>query len=173
MVCALWLVVASASAFAQGRDLAGTWTPDAERNRDAPRGGGGAGTGGGLMKGGSGGAGDLTITLDKASFTIERTSGGSSARTVYRLDGKQTVNGEGPTAWRSRATWNADTLVVSMTRHAEGAQSQTMKYFLENGELVQQVSRPAAGGRPAVASKTYYRRKASAGLPESRSVLLR
>jgi len=160
MVCALWLVAASAPAFAQGRDFAGAWTPDAERNRDAPRGGGGAGTGGGLMKGGSGGAGDLTIALDKASFTIERTSAGASARTVYRLDGKQTVNGEGPTAWRSRATWNADTLVVSMTRNTpQGAQNQTVKYFLENGELVQQVSRPAAGGRPAVTSKTYYRRK--------------
>jgi len=161
MVCALWLLVASAPAFAQGRDFAGTWTPDAERNRDAPRGsGGGAGTGGGLMKGGSGGTGDLTITLDKASFTIQRASGGASARTVYRLDGKQTVNGEGPTAWRSRATWEADTLVVSMARNTpEGVQNQTVKYFLENGALVQQVSRPAAGSRPAVTSKMYYRRK--------------
>jgi len=164
-VFAVWCGLASAAALAQGRDFAGTWTPDAEKNHDAPRGGGGAGTGGGRMKSGGGGAdagaGDLIITVDKTSFTIQRASGDASARTVYRLDGKESVNGDGPTAWRSHVKWDADALVVSMMRRTpQGVQSQTVKYYREGDDLVQQVSRPAAVGRPAVTSKTYYRSKA-------------
>ena len=159
----LCVVLAGATAFAQGRDFSGRWTPDAEKNRDAPRGGGGAGTGGGRMQGGGGGnagTSELTITLDKTSFTIGRTSEGASAKTVYRLDGKETVNGDGATAWRSRAKWDGEALVVSMSRNTpQGTQTQTVRYYLEGDDLVQEVSRPAANGRPGLTSKTYYRRK--------------
>jgi hypothetical protein len=144
---------------AQGRNFAGTWTPDPAKNQGAPHGGGGAGTGGGRMQNAPGSS-DMVITLDAASFVISRTGGGGESKTTYRLDGKATTNGSGPNGWSSRARWDGNTLVVSMSRRTPtGEQRQTARYSLEGDDLVQAVERPAFGTAPAVTSKTYFKRK--------------
>ena len=109
---------------------------------------------------GAPGNSDMVITLDAAAFVIARTGGGGESKTTYRLDGKATTNGSGPNGWSSKAKWDGDALVVSMSRSTpNGEQRQTVKYYLEGDDLFQEVTRPASGTAKAVTSKTYFKKK--------------
>ena len=92
---------------AQGKaNFAGKWTYNAEKSTQptggGPGGGGGAGGGGGMGGGRGGfGGGDMVVTQDANTLTMERTmpsrDGGDPTKmtTKYGLDGKETTNTTG------------------------------------------------------------------------------
>jgi hypothetical protein len=98
---------------AQGKaNFAGNWTYNAEKSaqpQGAP-GGGGGGMGGG--RGGMGG-GDMVVTQDANTLSIERSRPGQDGTPVktttkYTLDGKETTNTTARGESKSTATWAAD-----------------------------------------------------------------
>jgi hypothetical protein len=101
---------------AQGKaNFAGNWTYNAEKSAQ-PQGAPGGGGGGGGMGGGRGGfgAGNMVVTQDANTLTMERTmpgrDGGDPTKitTKYGLDGKETTNSTGMGESKSTATWSAD-----------------------------------------------------------------
>src|SRR5215472_2631743 len=84
------MVMFAVSVFAQAPNFSGKWTADAEKNAAAMAGGGGGGRTGG---GGRGmGGGDMTITQDGKTLTIERQGANGATKTVYNLDGSDSKN---------------------------------------------------------------------------------
>ena len=82
------LVAFAVGAYAQKPDFSGKWVLDPAKTEGGPGGGGGGGRAGG----GGGGAAPLTITQTATDLTIERTMGETVTKTVYKLDGKESVN---------------------------------------------------------------------------------
>jgi len=144
---AIAVVLFASGLSAQGKNFAGKWTPDAEKNAAA---GGGGGRGGGR-----GGGGPMTITQDAKTLTIERDMGGTPLKQVYNLDGSESKNtmpgrqGGEPTTNTSTAKWDGDKLVIT-TKTANG--EQVTSWYLEGGELVNE--RQGQNG----AVKTYYKK---------------
>ncbi len=150
---AVAVVLFASGLAAQGKNFAGKWTPDAEKNAAAMAGGGGGGRAGGGGGGGRGGGGAMTITQDAKTLTIERTVGENTLKSVYNLDGSESKNmgmgRGGQTEQVSTAKWDGDKLVIT-TKGANG--DTTQSWYLEGGELVNE----RTGQNGAV--KTYYKK---------------
>jgi hypothetical protein len=111
-------------------NFSGSWSFNAEKSDfgQPPQGGGG-------MRMGGFGGGNLTAKQEANLLTVERTrtgQGGQSMTTTskYTLDGKVSVNTMGMGESKSTATWSADgkslTIVTSRTMERDG-QSMEMK----------------------------------------------
>ena len=146
-VCgAVAMMLVAASAFAQGKpNFTGKWTIDAEKT-----------TAGGGRAGG-GGAAVTTITMDAATFTMEREgrNGGPATKTVYKLDGTESKNmmagrqGGEPTEVVSTVKVDGAKVVVT-TKNPNGDQVTT--WYMEGEWLVSE--RTTQNG----AQKTYYKK---------------
>ena len=106
-------VVLAVGVMAQGKtDFSGTWKRDAARS-DAPQMGRG-GPGGGAPP-----AGDITLTIAQTAteITIERKMGETAQKSVYKLDGSESVN---PSMRggdvKSKAKWDGANLVIESTQ---------------------------------------------------------
>lgn len=126
---AIAVVLFASGLSAQGKNFAGKWTPDTEKNAAAGGGGGG----------GRGGPGPMTITQDAKTLTIERMAGENTIKTVYNLDGSESKNsmpgrqGGAPTEVTSVAKWDGDKLVIT-TKTANGETVQ--KWYMDGANLV-------------------------------------
>jgi hypothetical protein len=79
---------------------------------------------------------------------------------LYRLDGAETVNQMGMLTFTTKASWDADRLVLSSAVSAEGnAAVGTMKdiYRLDHGELIVDSTRTAPAG--VFTSRTVHKRQ--------------
>ena len=148
-------VVLSASLFAQAKpNFSGKWALDQEKTmaaNPAPAGGGG---GGARMGGGGGGmAVPVTITMDAATFKMERAMQDNVMTTTYKLDGSESKNmamGRGGQSEQvSHAKIDGDKLVVTTTT-ANG--DQVTKWYMDGAWLVSE--RTTQNG----AQKTYYKK---------------
>lgn len=105
-------VVLAIGAMAQGKtDLSGAWKRDATRSDAPPAGRGGPG-GGAPM-------GDVTLTITQtaAEITIERKMGEMAQKSVYKLDGSESVNpGMRGGEVKSKAKWEGANLVIESTQ---------------------------------------------------------
>ena len=105
-------VVLAVGVMAQGKtDFSGTWKRDATRS-DAPQ----------MGRGGAGGgapAGDVTMTIAQTAsdITIERKMGETAMKSVYKLDGSESVNpGARGGDVKSKAKWEGATIVIESTQ---------------------------------------------------------
>jgi hypothetical protein len=105
-------VVLAVGVMAQGKtDFSGTWKRDATRS-DAPQ----------MGRGGPGGGaptGDVTMTITQtaADLTIERKMGENVQKSVYKLDGSESVNaGARGGEVKSKASWDGANLVIESTQ---------------------------------------------------------
>ena len=97
---------------AQGKtDFAGAWKRDAAKS-DAPQMGRGGPGGGGMM-------GDVTMTVTQTAseLAIDRKMGEMSQKSVYKLDGSESVNpGMRGGDVKSKAKWDGANLVIESTQ---------------------------------------------------------
>ena len=116
-----------AVAFAQKPDFSGTWTLDPEAS-GAPAGGGGGGM--------RGGGGPMTVKQTADTLTVERSMGGNTMTSTYKLDGTESTNqmmGRGGSMEaKSTAKWDGNKLVIT-TKVGDNENTQT--WSLENGVL--------------------------------------
>jgi hypothetical protein len=97
-----------AVAIAQTPDFSGKWTQDVEKSDPAPQGrGGGAGRG----------PQSFTITQTATEFTMERETPNGVMKTVYKLDGSESVNAGGRGGdITSKSAWEGGKLVTKYSR---------------------------------------------------------
>lgn len=123
VIAAAVLAVATV-AFAQKPDFSGTWQIDPEAS-------GMAGGGGGRM-----GGGPMTVKQTADTLTVERSMGGNTMTTTYKLDGTESTNqmmGRGGSMEaKSTAKWDGNKLVIT-TKVGDNENTQT--WSLENGVL--------------------------------------
>jgi len=109
MVLAVALVLSVGLLAQEKPNFAGTWVLDPAKSE---MGGGGRGPGGGAP-------GPITIAQTATELTIERTMGENTVKTVYKLDGTQSVN-ETP---RGKSTilskWEGAKLVSTIKRETQ------------------------------------------------------
>ena len=154
LIAAAMLAV-STVAFAQTPDFSGTWTPDASAMPAAPA-GGGEGRGGGR---GMGGGGPLTVKMIADTLVVERSMGGNTMTTTYKLDGTESINKQmgrgGEVEIKSTAKWDGSKLVISTQQPGRGGEmmTQVQTWSLEGGNLV--IERP---GREGAVNKTVYKK---------------
>jgi len=105
-------------AFAQAPNFSGKWIQDMEKSDPPPQG----------MGGGRGPAGpqNLTITQTATEFTIERETPNGVQKTVYKLDGSESVNAGGRGGEvKSKSAWEGSKLVTkgSQTMNMQGTEA--------------------------------------------------
>jgi len=104
-------VVLAVGVMAQGKtDLSGAWKRDATRS-DAPQMGRGGMGGGAPM-------GDVTlaITQTASEITFERKMGENVQKSVFKLDGSESVNSNPRGDSKSKARWEGANLVIESTQ---------------------------------------------------------
>ena len=100
-----FVVALPAMAFAQTPNFSGKWTQDMEKS-DPPMGGRGPA-----------GPQSLTITQTAADITIERETPNGVMKTVYKLDGSESVNAMGRGGEvTSKSAWEGGKLVTKYSR---------------------------------------------------------
>jgi hypothetical protein len=105
----------------------------------------------------------LTIAQSPAQITVDRRVDVSGQETVhtflYRLDGTDTVNQMGVLTFRTRASWDADSLVLSSTASAEGNAIGDVKetYRMVDGNLLVETTRRTPTG--TFTSRTVHARR--------------
>ena len=160
---AMAIVLCGAALMAQGKNFAGKWTPDTDKNAAAMAamaGAGGGGGGGGARGGGGGGRGgvasDMTIAMDAKTLTITRTTQAGETKTVYNLDGTDSKITMGQGEAVAKAKWDGDKLVIETTSQGQnGPQVQKVTWYLDGASLVQERA-PRQEGAPA--AKTFYKK---------------
>ena len=105
-------------AIAQAPNFSGKWIQDMEKSDPPPQG----------MGGGRGPAGpqNLTITQTATEFTIERETPNGVQKTVYKLDGSESVNAGGRGGEvKSKSAWEGSKLVTkgSQTMNMQGTEA--------------------------------------------------
>jgi len=119
-------------AMAQAKpNFSGKWVQDMDKSDPAGGGGGGRGPAGPQ---------EITITQTAADLTIERSMGGNVMKTVYKLDGSDSVNAMGRGGEvTSKSTWDGAKLVTkySQTMGQSGATIEVIETrSLEGDNLV-------------------------------------
>jgi hypothetical protein len=100
-----FLMAIPAMAIAQTPNFSGKWTQDMEKS-DPPMGGRGPA-----------GPQNLTITQTATEFTIERETQAGVQKTVYKLDGSESVNAGGRGGEvKSKSAWEGGKLVTKYSR---------------------------------------------------------
>jgi hypothetical protein len=92
-------------------NFTGTWVQDMEKSD--PMGGGPGGGGGGR---GPAGPQTLAIAQTAADLTIERQNPNGTIKTVYKLDGSESVNDSGRGTSKTKSVWEGNTLVTVGTQ---------------------------------------------------------
>ena len=106
VVLLAFVLALPALAIAQTPNFSGKWIQDMEKS-DPPMGGGR----------GPAGPQSLTITQTAADFTIERETPNGVMKTVYKLDGSESVNAMGRGGdVKSKSAWEGGKLVTKSTR---------------------------------------------------------
>jgi len=141
-------LLVGAVAFAQAKpDFSGTWTVDPST---APAAGARAG---GMM------GGPMKVAQTANELTVERTMGENTVKSVYKLDGTESVNemmGRGGMVKQaSVAKWDgAKLLITTKMEGPQGPTERTQTWYLEAGNLV--IEQP--GGRDGAVRKTVYKK---------------
>ena len=105
----------------------------------------------------------MTIAQSPSQITVDRRADDSGQERVhtfvYSLDGTETVNHMGVLTFRTRASWDGDSLVLSSTASAEGNAIGDVKeiYRLVDGNLVVETTRRAPAG--TFTSRTVHARR--------------
>ena len=124
IVCVIPVLAAAGVAFAQGRDLAGTWVLDTEKSgtTDGPK--------------------QIVTTLSAKEFTAR--FGGETAQVMpFKLDGTETVVTDGDlTRGKTKAVWKGDKLEATVTSERS---TETVTFSREGAWLVAEVSSPQHG----------------------------
>jgi hypothetical protein len=172
IVRATAVILLAAGVTAQTRpDFSGKWTQVA----DAPDEAGARGGRGGRGTMGSGWIGDITLTQDATTLTIEyqpyvRYDMQQPIKLVYQLDGtesRNTINiGRGPQELRSKAVWEGSSLILTTVhsfkdpRTGAPATSETRQVLSlpSPTSLVVETTQGAALGGPASTTKTVYKK---------------
>jgi hypothetical protein len=95
-----------AMAMAQTPDFSGKWTQDMEKSDPAPQG-----------RGGGRGPQSFTISQTATEITIERETPNGVMKTVYKLDGSESVNAGGRGGdITSKSVWEGGKLVTKYSR---------------------------------------------------------
>ena len=103
-------------AYAQKPDFSGKWLLDSAKSEM----GGGPGGGGGGGRQGGGTPAPITITQTATDLIIERTMGENVMKTVYKLDGKESVNeGRGGMKSTMVSKWDGAKLVSTVKRETQ------------------------------------------------------
>jgi hypothetical protein len=144
----------SVGLLAQGKpDFAGAWVLDPAKSEM----GGGPGGGGGR---GPGAPGPVKITQTAAELTIEQTMGENTVKTVYKLDGTESVN-EGP---RGKSTivskWDGAKLVSTIKRETQRGpmESTETRSLAADGTMVVEIAMNAPSG-PMTRKMVYNKQK--------------
>ena len=95
-----------AMAIAQSPNFSGKWIQDMEKS-DPPMGGGGRGPAGPQS---------LTITQTATEITLERETPNGAMKTVYKLDGSESVNAGRGGDITSKSAWEGGKLVTKYSR---------------------------------------------------------
>jgi hypothetical protein len=143
-------------AYAQKPDFSGKWVLDPAKSEM----GGGPGGGGGGRQGG-GTPAPLTITQTAAELTFETTMGENVMKTVYKLDGKESVN-EGRGGMKSTlvSKWDGAKLVTTIKRETQqGTRESTETLSLgADGTLVRETTSQGQSG-PTTRKMVYNKQK--------------
>jgi hypothetical protein len=105
----------------------------------------------------------VSITQSATDMKVERrveVTGREELHTfIYKLDGTETVNQAGVLVFRTNASWDAGSLVLSSAVSTEGNSLGTMKdiYRLENGQLIVENTRSTPVG--VFTSRTVHKRQ--------------
>jgi hypothetical protein len=104
VVLLAFVLAVPAMAIAQTPNFSGKWSQDMEKSDPPPQGGGGRGPAGPQS---------YTITQTAADMTIERETPNGAMKSVYKLDGSESVNpgGRGGEV-KSKTTWDGAKLVT-------------------------------------------------------------
>jgi hypothetical protein len=104
VVLLAFVLAVPAMAIAQTPNFSGKWSQDMEKSDPPPQGGGGRGPAGPQS---------YTITQTAADMTIERETPNGVMKSVYKLDGSESVNpgGRGGEV-KSKTTWEGAKLVT-------------------------------------------------------------
>jgi hypothetical protein len=159
----LGLLLATSDLSAQDKpNFSGTWTVVADAGA---AGGGGGGGGRGGRGGGRGGLGMApTIMQDAAALTITRMQGDTEVKTVYKLDGSESVNtatmgrGGQQVQQTSKAAWEGSKLVITTSYSMNENPVQTTMALSLNaeGQLVVETTAPGrGGGDPTTTTQRY------------------
>jgi hypothetical protein len=159
----------------QAPDFSGMWTlglymgsvgGGASGGRAARGGSGGGGTGGSVSVMGSGArqtpvGPSIVIRQTAAAVTIEEDIDDAMRRTVYALDGTESVNVHGSVTLRTRSRWEDGRLVTEGTQTVSTGQAEVRAAFKEvrwvtdEGTLVIEATRQIEG-RDARTSRAEY-----------------
>jgi len=146
------VVVAAIGLGAQGTNFAGTWAFDQAKSQMPQMGGGGGGRGPG---------GPMTITQTAAELTIERAGmGGQTTKSVYKLDGSESVNTTGRGESKSTCKWDGAKLVMTTTStFGERTMTSTAVYSLSADGKVLTVEQTRPGPDGDVKSTMVYNKQ--------------
>ena len=144
-------------AYAQKPDFSGKWVLDPAKSE---MGGGPGGAGGGGRQGG-GPPAPLSITQTATELTFETTMGENVQKTVYKLDGKESVN-EGRGGMKSTlvSKWDGAKLVTTIKRETQqGTRESTETLSLgADGTLVRETTSQGQNG-PTTRKMVYNKQK--------------
>lgn len=159
MGAALVFVCAAAASAQDKPDLNGKWTVDAEKTAAANPGMPAGGPPGGAPGGRGGmGMGPMTLTLDAATLTRESEGRNGPMKTVFKLDGSETVVSQGMGEAKAKASWEGAKLNVVTTMETQmGAMTIKTVYEREGDWLVVTTTRPGRDG-VEMTRKTYYKK---------------
>ncbi len=133
-------------AYAQKPDFSGKWVLDPTKSE---MGGGPGGGGGGGGRQGGGTPAPITITQTASELTIERTMGENVMKTVYKLDGKESVNeGRGGMKSTMVSKWDGAKLVTAVKRETQNGvreSSETMSLGAD-GTLIMETTSQGPNG---------------------------
>jgi hypothetical protein len=151
-VIAAAILAVATLAWAQKPDFSGTWTLDPEASGMAAGGGGGG-------RGGRGGLGQgATVKQTADALTIERTMGGNTVTTTYKLDGsesKNTMMGRGGQQMESTsvAKWDGNKLVISTKMDMGGQMMESSQTWTVDGSRLTVETTNARGTQKMVYKK--------------------
>ena len=142
---------------AQGKpDFSGKWVLDPEKTvmGGAPPGGGGGGRAGGGM-----GAAPITITQTATELTMERMRGETVVKTIYKLDGSETVNETQMGKTTSVSKWDGAKLVTKLKSETQRGTSESTetRSLAADGTMVVENERQGQSG--PVTSKMVYKKQ--------------
>ena len=136
-------------AFAQTPNFSGKWVLDPAKTEMGGAPGGGPPGGGGARGAGGGMAGPITITQTATEMTIEQTMGENVMKTVYRLDGKESVN-EGRGGMKSTyvSKWDGAKLLTTIKRETQQGtrESTEVRSLAADGTMVVETTSQGPSG---------------------------
>jgi hypothetical protein len=143
--------------FAQSKpDFTGKWLLDpAKSEMGGAPGGGGAGRAGGAMA-----AAPIAITQTAAELTIERTMGENIVKTIYKLDGTESVNETTRGKSTSVSKWDGAKLVTTIKAETQRGtmESTETRSLAADGTMVVETLRQGPSG-PTTTKAVYNKQK--------------